>query len=303
LDLKSGMQSVIGDICNAQLLEKELLSFQPDFIFHLAAQSLVRRSYKMPVETFEVNVTGTANLLDAVTRLNKKCSVLIITTDKVYANNESGKPFSEEDKLGGDDPYSASKACAEMVVHSFTKSFFAANKFDAHQITIGSARAGNVIGGGDFSEDRLFPDIIRTILNDQPLKLRYPEAIRPWQHVLEPLGAYLLWGGRMYTDGPSLNGAINFGPDINDQLQVKEVVEMVIKEIGKGEWLRDEQSRLHEAGILRLNIDKAEKVLGWKPKLSAQKSIKACLDWYTKPMQEQREVTRQQIIQYMKHEN
>src|ERR1051326_8202253 len=186
------IENTIADVRDKDRLQKEIDAFQPDFIFHLAAQPLVRRSYKIPAETFDVNVIGTANLLEVVNALSKKCSVIVITTDKVYQNREQDILYTENDVLGGYDPYSASKACAELVVSSFRNSFFNPNVYHQHQKAIASARAGNVIGGGDRSTDRIIPDIIRSLQEQKVIEVRNPAAIRPWQYVLEPIYGYLL---------------------------------------------------------------------------------------------------------------
>lgn len=299
LGLGSRMESEIADIRHRETLQDAVLDFQPDYIFHLAAQPLVRRSYSIPAETFDTNVTGTANLLEAVTRLGKKCAVVVVTTDKVYENNETGKPFLESDRLGGYDPYSASKACTELVVQSFRRSFFNEADFSKHKKIIGSARAGNVIGGGDYSEDRLFPDIIRTISNNGVLKLRFPNSVRPWQHVLEPVCAYLFWGGLMYSGERSLAESLNFGPDENDHLTVQQVVESAIEYLGTGSWEKDNLENLHEAGLLKLDITLAKKVLNWQPKMNSKEAIRKTLEWYSTPEDDKARKTREQIDQYL----
>ncbi len=187
---KIKIESVIADIRDQNRLRNELLAFDPDFVFHFAAQALVRRSYKFPVETFETNVTGTVNVLDALRYLKKKCVCVIVTTDKVYENIEADYAYKESDKLGGYDPYSASKAAAEIAVNSYRLSFFNPEDFKKHKKSVATARAGNVIGGGDFAEDRIMPDIFRALSSEKPVVLRNPNAVRPWQHVLEPLHGY-----------------------------------------------------------------------------------------------------------------
>ena len=274
------VESIISDIRDKQKLQEEIISFQPDYIFHLAAQPLVRRSYKIPAETFDVNVTGTANLLEAITHLKDKCSVIIVTTDKVYENKEQDILYSEEDSLGGYDPYSASKACTELVVSSFKNSFFNPLKYEVHQKAISSVRAGNVIGGGDFSEDRIIPDIVNALKNNEIIKVRNPNSVRPWQHVLEPLGGYLLLAGLMNTK-PEISGAYNFGPKPKDHLLVKDLVELCIKTWGKGEWKdTSDSSQFHEANLLKLNIQKANEKLKWQPRLNAEEAIKWTIEWY-----------------------
>jgi CDP-glucose 4,6-dehydratase len=293
-------ESVIDDIRNKEKLQTEILNFQPDYIFHLAAQPLVRRSYKIPAETFEVNAIGTANILECVSQLQKPCNVIIITTDKVYENKEQDILYNEEDNLGGYDPYSASKACTEIVVSSFRNSFFNLNKINEHQKSIVSVRAGNVIGGGDFSEDRIIPDIIRALHNNETIEVRNPNAVRPWQHVLEPLGGYLLVGG-LINDQPAIySGAYNFGPNPNDHLTVKELLELALKTWGSGNWKdTSDPNQLHEANLLKLDITKAKEKLQWLPKLNAAETIKWTMDWYKQNTSDQFAYTLAQINQYI----
>lgn len=293
-------ESVIDDIRNKEKLQTEILNFQPDYIFHLAAQPLVRRSYKIPAETFEVNAIGTANLLECVGQLQKPCNVIVITTDKVYENKEQDILYNEEDNLGGYDPYSASKACTEIVVSSFRNSFFNLNKINEHQKSIVSVRAGNVIGGGDFSEDRIIPDIIRALQKNETIEVRNPNAVRPWQHVLEPLGGYLLVGGLLYDQPSIYSGAYNFGPNPNDHLTVKELLELALKSWGSGHWKdTSDPNQLHEANLLKLDITKAKEKLQWMPKLNASETIKWTMDWYKQNTSDQFAYTLAQINQYM----
>lgn len=276
-------ESIIADIRDKEKLKAAILSFQPDYIFHLAAQPLVRRSYQVPAETFEVNAVGTANLLEAVIQLTNTCSVIIITTDKVYENKEQDILYTEHDVLGGYDPYSASKACAEIVVNSFRNSFFNIKKIDQHKKGIVSVRAGNVIGGGDFSEDRIIPDIIKALKQQKTIEVRNPGAVRPWQHVLEPLGGYLLLGGLLNDDAATYSGAYNFGPVAADHLTVKELVDMAIKTWKRGDWKdTSDKNQVHEANLLKLDISKAKKILSWQPKLNAAAAINWTINWYTK---------------------
>lgn len=292
-------QSVIADIRDKERLSKEILKFEPDYIFHLAAQPLVRKSYKIPSETFEVNAVGTANLLEALISLPKKCTVVVITTDKVYENREQNILYNENDILGGYDPYSASKACTEIVLSSFRNSFFNVNKIAQHQKGIVSVRAGNVIGGGDFSEDRIIPDIVRALQKDSLIEVRNPHSVRPWQHVLEPLGGYLLLGGMMDNDMLSFSGAYNFGPQPDDHLTVKEIVELSIQSWGSGSWKdTSDVNQPHEAGLLKLDISKSKKVLNWQPKLNATQAIDWTIAWY-KQKDDIYDYTTQQIIKFM----
>ncbi len=292
-------ESIIADIRNKEKLKEEIRSFQPDLVFHLAAQPLVRRSYQVPAETFEVNVVGTANLLEAISQLEHTCTVIIITTDKVYENKELDVLYKETDVLGGYDPYSASKACTEIVVSSFRNSFFNIEKIDHHRKGIASVRAGNVIGGGDFSEDRIIPDIIRALRQDKCIEVRNPASVRPWQHVLEPLSGYLLLGALMYNEPVKFSGAYNFGPNPGDHLTVKDLVEMAIKTWGSGAWKNTgSNDQPHEAGLLKLDIGKAESMLDWHPKLNATEAIEWTINWYKKT-ESVPEFTFKQINDYM----
>lgn len=293
-------EQVIADIRDTVSLQEALQSFQPDFIFHLAAQALVRRSYEIPAETFDVNVVGTANVLEAVKSLEKKCTVVIVTTDKVYENHETDHHYTETDTLGGYDPYSASKAATEIVVSSFRNAFFPLSKYAVHQKALISARAGNVIGGGDWSRDRLIPDIVRSLISQSLIEVRNPEAIRPWQHVLEPLGGYLLAGMLLDRDPQTYSGAYNFGPLPEDHLPVKTLVETAIASWGIGGWVnRHDATAAHEAGLLKLDISKAKTVLGWQPKLASKKAVEWTIDWYKQPAANKYAFTLEQIKNYV----
>jgi CDP-glucose 4,6-dehydratase len=292
-------ESSIGDIRDKKLLEKEILSFEPEFIFHLAAQPLVRRSYKIPAETFEVNVVGTANLLEIAGKLKSKCTIVIVTTDKVYENKEREILYKEDNVLGGYDPYSASKACTELVVSSFRNSFFNVSSFKDHLKAIASARAGNVIGGGDWSTDRIVPDIIRALQSGQSIVVRNPDAVRPWQHVLEPLSGYLKLGMQLDSDPVRYSKPYNFGPLPDDHLMVKELVQLAIDGWGSGSWTdMSDKTQPHEAGLLKLDISRAKDELNWVPKLSSKEGIGWTIDWYKKSRQELADFTFQQINNY-----
>jgi CDP-glucose 4,6-dehydratase len=275
------IESVIADINDAQKLEQEILSFQPDYIFHLAAQALVRKSYKEPLNTFSTNVLGTANVLNAITKLKKACTAILITTDKVYENKEWHYPYRETDRLGGYDPYSASKACAELVINSYAQSFFNPSKFALHNKAIASVRAGNVIGGGDWSEDRLIPDIVKSLVEDKDIIIRNPAAVRPWQHVLEPVFGYLQIGELLRTNPLQYGGAWNFGPANSDNMEVKDIVEQAIGIWGHGRIdLQVDSDAPHEAGLLKLDISKAVNELGWSPQMNTTQSISRTIKWY-----------------------
>lgn len=274
-------QSIIADIREKERLEQEILTFQPDFIFHLAAQALVRRSYQNPLETYETNVMGTAYLLEAIKKLEKPCAVVLITTDKVYENKEHIYPYREIDRLGGYDPYSASKAAAEIVISSYRNSFFNPKDYAAHKKGIAVGRAGNVIGGGDWSEDRLIPDIIKSLKEKKKIIVRNPSAVRPWQHVLEPIRGYLQLGAKLAFEPTTFSQAYNFGPYMADTLTVGEVVNKAIEIWGEGEVdIQQNTKALHEAGLLKLDINKAVNELQWYPKLSAEQAIQTTIDWY-----------------------
>lgn len=274
-------ESIIGDINDLSNLQQHIEEFQPDFVFHFAAQSLVRRSYKNPLETFQTNVIGTANLLEAVRKVNGKCDVVVITTDKVYENLEIDYSYKEEDKLGGFDPYSSSKAGAEIVANSYRQSFFNIDEHATHQTAISTARSGNVIGGGDYCEDRIIPDIIRALEANKPVGVRNPSAVRPWQHVLEPLGGYLLLGAKLSENAQDFATSYNFGPNMGDNLPVEELVKIALDKWGGGEYDKpDSSGEPHEAGLLKLDISKAMLELDWHPKLNSEQAISLTIDWY-----------------------
>ncbi len=273
--------SVIADLRDKKCLENEVVDFQPDFVFHLAAQPLVLLSYEIPAETFEVNVVGTANVLDAVRLLEKKCDVVLITTDKVYHNNEWVYPYRENDRLGGYDPYSASKACAELVIDSYRNSFFNSKEYNLHQKSIAVARAGNVIGGGDWSKDRLIPDIAKAFAINKAVVIRNPKSVRPWQHVLEPVIGYLLLGTNLYNYPLKYNHAYNFGPYISDAISVEDMLQLAIESWGKGKYIiENDLNQPHEAGLLKLDISKSISELKWTPKLNAKEAVSLTMDWY-----------------------
>lgn len=274
-------ESVIADVRNKEKLKKEILDFQPDFIFHLAAQPLVRLSYEMPSDTFEINTLGTAYVLDAIRFLEKPCIAIMITTDKVYENNEIDYPYQENDRLGGHDPYSASKATAELIISSYRSSFFNLSCFESHKKAIASARAGNVIGGGDWSKDRIIPDLIRALKNNVPIEIRNPNSVRPWQHVIEPISGYLLLGAKLSENPTKYSEAWNFGPMQDDTFTVEDLVKKAIGVWGNGTYVIPKlENQLHEAGWLKLNINKSINNLGWKPKWNAIETIKKTIEFY-----------------------
>jgi CDP-glucose 4,6-dehydratase len=294
--------SIISDIRDRNKLKEELVSFEPDFVFHLAAQPLVRQSYEFPLETFEINVQGTANILDSVRFLNKSCVVVIITTDKVYYNFEIDTYYKEDDRLGGYDPYSASKACAELVVDSYRRSFFNPKYFASHKKSISVARSGNVIGGGDWASDRIIPDIVRAFYQGQAVAIRNPASVRPWQHVLDPLYGYLILGAKQYQRPVDFSECFNFGSYPEDCLTVEELVKKSMESWEGGEYfVLNHDSMLHEAGLLKLDISKAIKELDWRPKMNSNQAINKTISWYKRALvfkADPKVLIQQQIREY-----
>jgi CDP-glucose 4,6-dehydratase len=292
-------ESIYGDIRDKKKFEKEILKFEPDFIFHLAAQPLVRYSYENPIETFETNVIGTANLLETIKKMKKACTVVVVTTDKVYENIEKSYAYKETDKLGGYDPYSASKAASEIVVNSYKQSFFNEKDFAKHKKNIATARAGNVIGGGDYSKDRIVPDIIKACLNNKVVEIRNPMAVRPFQHVVEPLSGYLLLAALLQKKKITGNTSFNFGPNTKDVITVETLVKEAISVLKKGSYdVAVQKNQPHEATLLQLNIDKAKKELNWKPKLTGKQSIGWTMKWYMQKKENKKAYTIAQIKEY-----
>ena len=269
---------VVADVRDADRLAAAVCAARPEVVFHLAAQPLVRESYAEPQLTFDTNVMGTVNLLEAVRACDSVAAVVVITSDKCYRNLEDGRPFVEEDAMGGRDPYSASKGCAELVTAAYAASFFAGDG-----AAVATARAGNVIGGGDWAADRIVPDCVRALTECLPIVVRNPDAVRPWQHVVEPLAGYLLLGGSLLADGHASEGAWNFGPAIGEgTLTVRWVVERFIREWGSGSWAtpRGGAAQPHEAGYLSLDSAKAASGLGWAPVLDAPEAVRRTAAWY-----------------------
>lgn len=275
----------VADVRNSAELRSALHEAAPDVVFHLAAQPLVRRSYEEPLQTVETNVLGTANLLEAIRLEGRSCAVVVVTSDKCYENREWVHGYREEDPLGGHDVYSASKAAAEIVTASYRRSFFPPSKLESHGISLATARAGNVIGGGDWAADRLVPDAVAAIAAGGPVPVRNPSAVRPWQHVLEPLGAYLLLGARLLSSERESAArcceAWNFGPSLEASVPVAVLVEALAREWGSGAWEdRSDPAAPHEAGLLRLSIDKAWNRLGWAPRWSLEEAVRRTVEWY-----------------------
>jgi CDP-glucose 4,6-dehydratase len=278
LGLEHRMGHKIGDVRDAAAVTRSLRTAQPDFVFHLAAQPLVRASYQAPVQTYATNVLGTLHVLEALRLVEKACCAVFVTTDKCYENQETGKAFDESDPLGGSDPYSSSKACAEIAIHSWRRSFFRTS-----MTRIGSARAGNVIGGGDWSPDRILPDSIRALQEGRPVPVRNPDSVRPWEHVLEPLGGYLLLGAKLARQGAgdeSLCSAFNFGPEPEANRTVRQLVEEVLRN-WPGEWAdQSSATALHEAKLLHLSTGKARRLLRWQPVWNFADTVARTVEWY-----------------------
>ena len=295
--VQDGIQSVFGDILDREKLNKTFQDFQPEIVFHLAAQPLVRLSYAEPVLTYETNVIGTLNVLEAARKCGSVKAFVNVTTDKCYENKEVARGYREDEPMGGYDMYSSSKGCVEILSSSYRRSFLQ----DGYAMA--TARAGNVIGGGDWAADRLIPDCVRSIEKGLEIEIRNPAATRPWQHVLEPLSGYLLLGHLLYTQGKQYAEGFNLGPNPDSVLTVAEVAEMVVKEYGKGSVKVHKRDDLHEANLLMLDISKAARVLGWTPTYTAQQAIAETVAWYKRFYQGEamRAFTLQQIEKYEAH--
>jgi len=291
LGLASRLRHEINDVRDAGAVRRSIETVQPDFVFHLAAQSLVRLSYEEPAQTYAVNVTGTVHVLEALRALRKPCAAVFVTTDKCYENIGRPHAYRETDPLGGHDPYSSSKAAAEIAIASWRRSFF-----QDHPVRIASARAGNVIGGGDWARDRIVPDCIRALQQGNPIAVRNPRATRPWQHVLEPLSGYL-WLAASLTGNPALATAFNFGPAHEAGRSVAELVEEILKH-WPGRWEDKSDPRApHEAAWLELSIEKARAELGWRPLWGFAATVEQTVRWYREPSR-WRELTAEQIRAY-----
>lgn len=298
------VRSTIADVRDRESLTKALVAAAPQIVIHMAAQPLVRDSYKIPVDTYEINVMGTVNLFEAV-RSSKTVKVVInVTTDKCYENKEWVWGYRECEPLGGYDPYSNSKACSELVTSSYRSSYFNPREYASHGVGIASARAGNVIGGGDWATDRLIPDCIRAVLKNEKVMIRNPHAIRPWQHVLEPLSGYLALAQKLYENGPHYTGAWNFGPDESDARTVEWIVKNLCEKWGSNASSEiDKGNHPHEAHYLKLDCSKAKTDLGWRPRWDASKAIVSIVTWTRayKQGEDVREVCAAQIEEYLEN--
>jgi len=298
LDLGKLIKHIDGNILDSKAVLKEIKEFQPEIVFHLAAQALVRFSYDEPKLTFDTNVGGSVNILEAIRKTESVRALIYVTSDKCYKNKEWIWGYRENDELGGHDPYSASKAAAEIVISSYINSFFNQNP----NIGIASVRAGNVIGGGDWSNDRIIPDCIRSIMTNKAIEIRNPFAIRPWQHVLEPLSGYLKLAENLYKEPKLYTGSWNFGPSSNSIKTVNELSKTVVDCFGQGiVTVSEAEQKKHEAGLLLLNCDKANQKLNWTPKWNFIETVSITIDWYKKHLSgvDSRTITTENIQRYI----
>ena len=271
------MESEIGDIRNLEQLTESMVSFSPDILIHMAAQPLVRLSYQEPVDTYTTNVIGTVNVLEAARKCKNLKAIVSVTTDKCYENKEWEWGYRENEPMGGHDPYASSKGCAELVTSAYRRSFFSAE----HTASLASARAGNVIGGGDWAEDRLIPDILRAFEKSKPVVIRNPLSTRPWQHVLEPLSGYLVLAQELFVNGDEFAEGWNFGPKDEDCKPVSWILDKMVESWGgNASWSLDKKNNPHEAGFLKLDCSKAASRLKWKPKWDLQFTLKSIVDWH-----------------------
>lgn len=275
------MVSLTGNIHDLENIKSIIKKYKPEIIFHMAAQSLVQYSYKNPVETYMTNVIGTVNLFESVRQAGGAKVVVNITSDKCYENKEKREGYKEDEPMGGYDPYSSSKGCAELITAAYRRSFFSPGRFNDHKTAISSVRAGNVIGGGDWSQDRLIPDIVRGIIDKRTIKIRHPHATRPWQYVLEPLSGYLILAQKMWNDGIAFSDSWNFGPDEKDEREVEWIVQNFEKKWQeKINWTIEEDSKFHEAHYLRLDSAKARTKIGWSPVWKINTALEKTVEWY-----------------------
>jgi len=302
-NVKDGMTSLIGNVCDYVRIEKVIQDYKPEIIIHMAAQAILRYSYKDPIETYSTNVMGTVNLLESIRKNGNARVILNVTSDKCYKPDKASSGFKEDDRLGGYDPYSNSKACSELITSSFRNSFFNPSQYNDHEVSLASARAGNVIGGGDWGPDRLIPDIMKGILNNESVEIRHPDAIRPWQHVLDPLNGYLILMEKLWSSGQDYSEGWNFGPEKNDEKPVRWIIEKLTEQWNQNtKWKLDERKNPHEEEYLRLDSSKAKLKLGWKPKLNLEKGLLSTTNWYKhyKENKNMKEFSEEQIVEFQK---
>jgi CDP-glucose 4,6-dehydratase len=297
-----GMKSIIGDVRDGESLMRAMRDARPEVVIHMAAQPLVRYSYENPVETYSTNVMGTVHLLEAVRAVGTVRSVVVVTSDKCYENKEWEWGYREDEPMGGYDPYSNSKGCSELVVSSYRSSYFNPLAYEKHGVALATGRAGNVIGGGDWAGDRLIPDILRAVEQGRQVVIRNPHAIRPWQHVLEPLHGYLKLVEKLHEKGADLAQAWNFGPNDEDAKPVGWIVDKLTEQWGEGaSWILDGEEHLHEAHFLKLDCSKAKSRLGWHPRWTIEQAIEKIIDWHREYINgcNMREMTLKQIESYV----
>lgn len=296
-NIEAEINSINGDVQDYQFLKETITKVEPEIVFHMAAQSLVIKSYSDPIETYSTNVMGTVNLLNAIRETKKSKIVINVTSDKCYENNESLEGYKEDDPMGGHDPYSSSKGCSELITKSFRESFFNSNTKE--NVALASVRAGNVIGGGDWAENRLIPDIIRSIKNNESVNIRNPNAVRPWQHVMDPLNGYISLAEKLY-DNQTFSEGWNFGPEKNEIKSVSWIINK-FDELWKSkiDWIV-QNNQLHEATNLILNCQKAKSRLGWNSKINTELALKWTIEWYTKYFEnkDMRKITEEQINEF-----
>lgn len=301
-NVAEGMTSIEGDLRDYTALVTAFKQYQPEIVIHMAAQALVRYSYSNPIETYATNVMGTVHLLEAARQANCVRAIVNVTSDKCYENREWVWGYRENDPMGGYDPYSSSKGCAELVASAYRYSFFNPQNYAKHGVALASVRAGNVIGGGDWAEDRLIPDMLRAIAAGQPVVIRSPHAIRPWQHVLEPLMGYLMLAEKMWGNGPEFSEGWNFGPNDDDAKPVEWIVNKMTGQWGDGAtWKLDDREHPHEANYLKLDISKAKLRLGWRPRLRLEDTLHRVVAWHKAHQGkkvEMRQFTINQIEEY-----
>jgi CDP-glucose 4,6-dehydratase len=301
VSLGAVVDDVRGDVRDYSKLEAAMREFRPDVVFHLAAQPVVRRSYVDPVGTYGTNVMGTVHVMEAIRKTPSVRAVVCVTTDKCYLNQGWIWPYRETDPLGGYDPYASSKACAEIVSAAYRSSFFPLDRLQEHHVAVATARAGNVIGGGDWTEDRLIPDLVRGFVSGQPVLIRRPNAIRPWQHVLESLRGYLMLAEELLAQDAKVASSYNFGPSDEDIWPVERIATKLVQMWGNGaSWIRDPIPGTHEDHVLRLDASKARIELGWKPRLNIETALEWTMAWYRAWNQgdNMAEFTAKQIVEY-----
>ncbi len=304
LKLNEKITHIIGDIRDLESLKGIFKRYKPNIVFHLAAQSIVRNSYIEPKLTYETNVMGTVNVLEALRTTLNEGSIIIVTSDKCYENKEWVHMYRENDPLGGYDPYSSSKGCAELVTAAYRNSYFNPDEFgNNHRVALATVRAGNVIGGGDWAQDRIIPDCIRSLTNNRKISIRNPNAIRPWQFVLDPLSGYLMLGAILERNGKTFSGSWNFGPKGGEVITVKDLVSCVIEIWGKGEYVLDANKQPYEAKFLALDTNKALLYLGWRPIYRIHDAIKKTIEWYKEYYSNCKDIYEYSLNQIVEYNN